>query len=391
MEANETAKRELEVTDMLARMVEKKASDLFITAGVAPCIKVHGKLHPVDDVPLTPERARELVLSIMNENQRKEFVRSHECNFAISSRGVGRFRVSAFYQRNLVGMVLRRIESKIPTVDELQLPPIINELAMTKRGLIIFVGATGTGKSTSLAAMIGYRNRNASGHIITIEDPIEYVHQHIKSIVTQREVGIDTESYEIALKNTLRQAPDVILIGEIRTRETMQHAVTFAETGHLCLATLHANNANQALDRIQNFFPADARDQLWMDLSLNLKAMIAQQLIPTVDGQGRRAAVEVLINTPLVADLIRKGEVHSLKELMERSTELGMQTFDQSLYQLYCDGVISYENAMQYADSQNNLRLMIKLGTHTGGLGRAAGLTLDDSQENAGQFFGRRP
>ena len=391
MEANETAKRELEVTDMLARMVEKKASDLFITAGVAPCIKVHGKLHPVDDVPLTPERARELVLSIMNENQRKEFVRSHECNFAISSRGVGRFRVSAFYQRNLVGMVLRRIESKIPTVDELQLPPIINELAMTKRGLIIFVGATGTGKSTSLAAMVGYRNRNSSGHIITIEDPIEYVHQHNKCIVTQREVGIDTESFEVALKNTLRQAPDVILIGEIRTRETMQHAVTFAETGHLCLATLHANNANQALDRIQNFFPADARDQLWMDLSLNLKAMIAQQLIPTVDGQGRRAAIEILINTPLVSDIIRKGEVHALKELMERSTELGMQTFDQSLYQLYCDGVISYENALLYADSQNNLRLMIKMGTQTGGLGRAAGLAIDDSTENTGQFFGKRP
>ncbi len=391
MEANETAKRELEVTDMLARMVEKKASDLFITAGVAPCIKVHGKLHPVDDVPLTPERARELVLSIMNENQRKEFVRSHECNFAISSRGVGRFRVSAFYQRNLVGMVLRRIEAKIPTVDELQLPPIINELAMTKRGLVIFVGATGTGKSTSLAAMVGYLNRNSSGHIITIEDPIEYVHQHNKCIVTQREVGIDTESFEVALKNTLRQAPDVILIGEIRTRETMQHAVTFAETGHLCLATLHANNANQALDRIQNFFPEDARDQLWMDLSLNLKAMIAQQLIPTVDGQGRRAAVEILINTPLVADIIRKGEVHALKELMERSTELGMQTFDQSLYQLYCDGVISYENALLYADSQNNLRLMIKMGTQTGGLGRAAGLAIDDSTENTGQFFGKRP
>ncbi len=391
MDTQESPRRELEVTDMLARMAEKKASDLFITAGVAPCIKVNGRLYPIDETPLTPERVRELVLSVMSDAQRKEFVHTHECNFAISSRGVGRFRVSAFYQRNLVGMVLRRIESKIPTIEELQLPTIINELAMTKRGLIIFVGATGTGKSTSLAAMIGYRNRNASGHIITIEDPIEYVHQHIKSIVTQREVGIDTESYEVALKNTLRQAPDVILIGEIRTRETMQHAVTFAETGHLCLATLHANNANQALDRIHNFFPADARDQLWMDLSLNLKAMIAQQLIPTVDGQGRRAAVEVLINTPLVADLIRKGEVHSLKELMERSTELGMQTFDQSLYQLYCDGVISYENAMQYADSQNNLRLMIKLGTHTGGLGRAAGLTLDDSQENAGQFFGRRP
>ncbi|MFM7275634.1 MAG: PilT/PilU family type 4a pilus ATPase [Gammaproteobacteria bacterium] len=375
---------------MLIRMVEKKASDLFVTAGVAPCIKVNGKLQPVDDTPLTPERTRELVLSIMNENQRKEFVRSHECNFAISARGVGRFRVSAFYQRNLAGMVLRRIESRIPSTEELLLPPIINDLAMTKRGLIIFVGATGTGKSTSLAAMIGHRNRNSSGHIITIEDPIEFVHQHQKCIVTQREVGIDTESFDIALKNTLRQAPDVILIGEIRARETMQHAITFAETGHLCLATLHANNANQALDRIQNFFPADARDQLWMDLSLNLKATIAQQLIPTVDGQGRRAAIEVLINTPLVSDIIRKGEVHSLKELMERSGELGMQTFDQALYQLYMDGQISYEHALAYADSQNNVRLMIKMGTHSGGMGRAASLTIDGEAEKPAQFFGKR-
>ena len=383
-------KRDIEVNDMLIRMVEKKASDLFVTAGVAPCIKVNGRLQPVDDTPLTPERTRELVLSIMNENQRKEFVRSHECNFAISSRGVGRFRVSAFYQRNLAGMVLRRIESRIPSTEELLLPPIINDLAMTKRGLIIFVGATGTGKSTSLAAMIGHRNRNSSGHIITIEDPIEFVHQHQKCIVTQREVGIDTESFDIALKNTLRQAPDVILIGEIRARETMQHAITFAETGHLCLATLHANNANQALDRIQNFFPADARDQLWMDLSLNLKATIAQQLIPTVDGQGRRAAIEILINTPLVSDIIRKGEVHALKELMERSGEQGMQTFDQALYQLYMDGQISYEHALSYADSQNNVRLMIKMGTHSGGMGRAASLTIDGEAEKPAQFFGKR-
>jgi twitching motility protein PilU len=360
-----------------------------VTAGVAPCIKVNGRLQPVDDTPLTPERTRELVLSIMNENQRKDFVRSHECNFAISSRGVGRFRVSAFYQRNLAGMVLRRIETKIPTVEELLLPTIVNDLAMTKRGLIIFVGATGTGKSTSLAAMIGHRNRSASGHIITIEDPIEFVHQHGKCIVTQREVGIDTESFDVALKNTLRQAPDVILIGEIRSRDTMQHAITFAETGHLCLATLHANNANQALDRIMNFFPADLRDQLWMDLSLNLRAFIAQQLIPTVDGQGRRAAIEVLINTPLVSDLIRKGEVHALKELMERSTELGMQTFDQSLYQLYMDGVISYEHALAHADSQNNLRLMIKMGTHSGGMGRAASLSIEDEREK-GQLYTKR-
>ena len=382
-------KTDIEVHDMLVKMVEKKASDLFVTAGVAPCIKVNGKLQTVDDTPLTPERTRELVLSCMNDTQRKDFVRSHECNFAISARGVGRFRVSAFYQRNLAGMVLRRIETKIPTVEELMLPPIVNDLAMTKRGLILFVGATGTGKSTSLAAMIGHRNRNSSGHIITIEDPIEYVHQHQKCIVTQREVGIDTESFDIALKNTLRQAPDVILIGEVRTRETMQHAITFAETGHLCLCTLHANNANQALDRIQNFFPADARDQLWMDLSLNLRAFIAQQLIPTVDGQARRAAIEVLINTPLVSDLIRKGEVHALKELMERSNELGMQTFDQSLYQLYMDGIISYENALAHADSQNNLRLMIKMGTHTGAMGRGSSLSIEDEKEKA-QLYTKR-
>ena len=389
MDTAAPTKKDIEVQDMLIKMVEKKASDLFVTAGVAPCIKVNGRLQPVDDTPLTPERARELVLSIMNENQRKDFVRSHECNFAISSRVIGRFRVSAFYQRNLAGMVLRRIETKIPTVEELLLPPIVNDLAMTKRGLIIFVGATGTGKSTSLAAMIGHRNRNSSGHIITIEDPIEYVHQHGKCIVTQREVGIDTESFDIALKNTLRQAPDVILIGEIRSRDTMQHAITFAETGHLCLATLHANNANQALDRIMNFFPADLRDQLWMDLSLNLRAFIAQQLIPTVDGTGRRAAIEVLINTPLVSDLIRKGEVHSLKELMERSTELGMQTFDQALYQLYMDGVISYEHALSHADSQNNLRLMIKMGTHSGGMGRGASLVMEDEKDK-GTLFPKR-
>jgi len=380
----------MEVNEMLIKMAEKKASDLFVTAGVAPCIKVHGRLQPVDETPLTPERTRELVMSIMNESQRKEFVRTHECNFAISSRGVGRFRVSAFYQRNLAGMVLRRIETKIPSTEELLLPPIVNDLAMTKRGLIIFVGATGTGKSTSLAAMIGHRNRNASGHIITIEDPIEFVHQHHKSIVTQREVGIDTESFDVALKNTLRQAPDVILIGEIRTRQTMEHAVVFAETGHLCLATLHANNANQALDRIQNFFPHEARDQLWMDLSLNLKAMIAQQLVPTVDGQGRRAAIEVLVNTPLVSDMIRKGEVHALKELMERSREHGMQTFDQALYDLYCEGSISYENALAYADSQNNLRLMIKMGTQTGNIGgRSQGLSIDQEENNPGTIMRR--
>ena len=275
-------------------------------------MKVNGKIMPVTKNAMSPEQTRETVLAVMNEQQRRDFAENHECNFAISARGIGRFRVSAFYQRNLVGMVLRRIETNIPTLDDLKLPEILKKLALTKRGLVLFVGATGTGKSTSLAAMIGYRNKNSSGHIISIEDPIEYIHQHQNCIVTQREVGIDTESFEVALKNTLRQAPDVILIGEVRTRETMDHAVAFAETGHLCLATLHANNANQALDRIINFFPADRQQQVWMDLSLNLKAIVAQQLVPTPDGKGRRAVIEVLINTPLAADLIRKGEVHEL-------------------------------------------------------------------------------
>ena len=325
----------MEFEKLLRLMVEKGGSDLFITAGVPPSMKVNGKIMPVTKTPLSPEMTRETVHGVMNEQQRRDFAENHECNFAISARGIGRFRVSAFYQRNLAGMVLRRIETNIPTLDDLKLPEILKKLALTKRGLVLFVGATGTGKSTSLAAMIGYRNKNSSGHIISIEDPIEYIHQHQNCIVTQREVGIDTDSFEVALKNTLRQAPDVILIGEVRTRETMDHAVAFAETGHLCLATLHANNANQALDRIINFFPADRQNQVWMDLSLNLKAIVAQQLIPTPDGKGRRAVIEVLINTPLAADLIRKGEVHELKALMKRSTEHGMQTFDQALYNLY--------------------------------------------------------
>jgi twitching motility protein PilU len=326
----------------------------------------------------------------MNEQQRRDFAENHECNFAISARGIGRFRVSAFYQRNLAGMVLRRIETNIPTIDQLKLPEILKQLAMTKRGLVLFVGATGTGKSTSLASMIGYRNENATGHIISIEDPIEYIHQHKKCIVTQREVGIDTESFDVALKNTLRQAPDVILIGEVRTRETMDHAVTFAETGHLCLATLHANNANQALDRIINFFPADRQQQVWMDLSLNLRAIVAQQLVPTPDGKGRRAVIEVMLNTPLAADLIRKGEVHELKALMKRSTELGMQTFDQSLYALYSQGEITYEDALSHADSTNDLRLLIKLGSESDGDHLAAmsqGLSLQASEEEPGRRF----
>jgi twitching motility protein PilU len=304
----------------------------------------------------------EVVEAIMSEDQKKEFHDTNECNFAISASGVGRFRVSAFIQRNHAGMVLRKIETKIPTLEDLRLPAIIKNLAMVKRGLVLFVGGTGTGKSTSLAAMIGYRNKNSTGHIISIEDPIEYIHQHDGCIITQREVGLDTESFETALKNTLRQAPDVILIGEIRTRETMEHAITFAETGHLCLATLHANNANQALDRIINFFPEDRRDQLLMDLSLNLKGIVAQQLIPTPDGKGRRAAIEVLVNTPLAADIIRKGAVHELKELMRKSNQHGMKTFDQALYELYTAGEITYEDAIHAADSANELRLMIKLG-----------------------------
>jgi twitching motility protein PilU len=371
----------MEFEKLLRLMVDKGASDLFITAGVAPSMKVNGKILPVTKTPLSPEQTRETVLGVMTEAQRREFAEKRECNFAISARGIGRFRVSAFYQRNLVGMVLRRIEVNIPSMEDLRLPEILKKLAMTKRGLVIFVGATGTGKSTSLASMIGYRNRNSSGHIITIEDPIEFIHQHQNCIVTQREVGIDTDSFEVALKNTLRQAPDVILIGEVRTRETMDHAVAFAETGHLCLATLHANNANQALDRIIHFFPTEMHQQVWMDLSLNLKAIVAQQLIPTPDGKGRRAAIEVLLNTPLAADLIRKGEVHELKPLMARSNELGMQTFDQALYKLYSQGEITYEDALAHADSANDLRLLIKLGSETDGkhlMGTAAaGLSLE--------------
>ena len=374
----------MEFEKLLRLMVEKGGSDLFITAGVPPSMKVNGRILPVTKNPMAPEQTRETVLSVMNEQQRRELAETHECNFAISARGVGRFRVSAFYQRNLVGMVLRRIETQIPSIDELKLPEVLKQLALVKRGLVLFVGATGAGKSTSLAAMIGHRNKNSQGHIISIEDPIEFIHQHQGCIVTQREVGIDTGSYEVALKNTLRQAPDVIMIGEVRTRETMEYAVAFAETGHLCLATLHANNANQALDRIIHFFPSDRHQQVWMDLSLNLKAIVAQQLVPTPDGKGRRAVIEVLLNTPLVADLIRKGEVHELKPLMKRSTEQGMQTFDQALYQLYSNGEITYEDALAHADSANDLRLMIKLGSetdaeHLGSL--TQGLSLARSEE----------
>lgn len=372
----------MEFDKLLKLVVEKGASDLFITAGKPPMLKINGKLFAAGKSNLSPEQSRDIVLGVMNKDQREFFQKNQECNFAINTRGLGRFRVSAFQQRNLAGMVLRRIEVNIPLVSDLGLPPIIEDLAMTRRGLIIFVGATGTGKSTSLASMIGHRNENSSGHIISIEDPIEFIHQHKGCIITQREVGVDTESFEVALKNTLRQAPDVIMIGEVRTRETMEHAVAFAETGHLCLCTLHANNANQALDRIIHFFPSDRHTQVWMDLSLNLKAMVAQQLIPTIDGQGRRAAVEVLINTPLVSDHIRKGEVHLLKELMSKSTQQGMQTFDQALYKLYTEGEVTYEAALAHADSPNDLRLMIKLGSDANRdpMGAVDGLSLEEDE-----------
>ena len=368
---------------LLKVVVEQGASDLFITAGLPPSIKVNGKMMPMSKTPLTAEQSREMVHSTMTEAQVQEFESERECNFAIHSATAGRFRVSSFYQRNFAGMVLRRIETHIPSCDDLKLPEVVKQLAMTKRGLIIFVGATGTGKSTSLAAMIGHRNENSKGHIITIEDPIEFIHEHRGCMVTQREVGVDTPSFDVALKNTLSQAPDVIMIGEIRTRETMDYAVTFAETGHLCLATLHANNANQALDRIINFFPADRQQQVWMDLSLNLRGMVAQQLIPAVDGKGRRAAIEVLINTPLVSDTIRKGDVHLIKEIMSKSTEQGMQTFDQALYQLYSAGEITYESALASADSANDLRLMIKLaGESPEAASSIAGLSLESNDSD---------
>ena len=351
----------MDFTQLLKVMTDRGASDLFITAGAAPSIKIDGTIKPLTRESLKPAQSRALVYSTMNDKQLAEFEGTNECNFAISAPGIGRFRVSAFMQRNSPGMVLRAINNHIPSLEELRLPQVLKDLSMTKRGLILFVGGTSTGKSTSLASMIDYRNENYAGHIITIEDPIEYIHQHKKSIITQREVGIDTESFDIALKNTLRQAPDVILMGEIRSAETMKYGLQFAETGHLCMATLHANNANQALDRIISFFPPDSHDQIWMDLSLNLRAIVAQQLLGTVDGKGRRAAIEVLINTPLIQDMIRKGEVHEIKEIIKKSTNLGMQTFDQSLYTLYREGVITYEAALAHADSANDLRLMIKL------------------------------
>ena len=347
---------------LLQLMVQKNGSDLFITADAPPSMKVNGTNMPVTKSALTPEQSMTLVKSVMTPSQIKEFDETLECQFAISDKHQNaRFRVSAFVQKDCAGMVLRKIETKIPTVEQLNLPPILNEIAMKKQGIVLLVGATGTGKSTTLAAMMGYRNENSRGHIITIEDPIEYVHEHKGCIITQREVGIDTKSFEAGLKNTLRQAPDVILIGEIRTRETMDYAIQYAETGHLVFATLHANNANQAIDRIIHFFDAEHHEQILMDLSLNLRAIVAQQLIATPDGKGRRAAIEILLNSQLIGDYIRKGEVHEIKPVMKRSRELGMQTFDQALFDLYENGEITYRDAIKHADSPNDLRLLIKL------------------------------
>jgi len=351
------------INDLLKLMVSRNGSDLFITAEFPPAIKVDGKVTKVSPQPLTPTHTLTLARAIMSDKQVADFERTKECNFAISPAGIGRFRVNAFVQQGRVGMVLRTIPLALPTIDGLGVPQVLKEITMTKRGLCIMVGATGSGKSTTLAAMVDWRNENSFGHIITVEDPVEFVHPHKNCVVTQREVGLDTDSWEAALKNTLRQAPDVILMGEIRDRETMEHAVAFAETGHLCMATLHANSANQALDRIINFFPEERRAQLLMDLSLNLRAMVSQRLVAKQDGKGRAAAVEIMINTPLISDLIFKGEVSEIKEIMKKSRNLGMQTFDQSLFDLYEANVISYEDALRNADSLNDLRLQIKLNS----------------------------
>ena len=352
----------MDLEKLLQLMVQKNGSDLFITADAPISMKINGTIAPVTKATLTPEQSMRLVKSVMTPGQIKEFDETQECQFAIiDNNQTARFRVSAFMQKDCAGMVLRKIETKIPTVEQLKLPPILNEIAMKKRGIVLLVGATGTGKSTTLAAMMGYRNENSRGHIITIEDPIEYLHQHKGCIITQREVGIDTKSFEAGLKNALRQAPDVILIGEIRTRETMEYAIQYAETGHLVFATLHANNANQAIDRIIHFFEAKHSEQILMDLSLNLRAIVAQQLIATPDGKGRRPAIEILLNSQLIGDYIRKGEIHEIKPVMKRSRELGMQTFDQALFDLYENGDITYRDAIQHADSPNDLRLLIKL------------------------------
>jgi twitching motility protein PilU len=374
--------------NLLRKMVEKSGSDLFITAGFPPAIKVDGEVHRASDTILKPDQCSVIVRSIMNDKQAREFDSTKECNFAISPQGIGRFRVSAFVQQGHVGAVLRTITTTIPTFEDLDLPPILKDVVMNKRGLVIIVGGTGSGKSTSLAAMIGHRNENSRGHIITIEDPVEYVHPHSGCVITHREVGVDTESWHAALKNTLRQAPDVILIGEIRDRETMEYGIQFAETGHLCLATLHANSANQALDRIVNFFPEERRPQLLMDLSLNVRALVSQRLVPREGGLGRVAAMEIMLATPLIQDLIFKGQVQQIKEIMAKSTRLGMQTFDQALFALYEDEVISYEEAMRNADSKNELRLRIKLDSkREGGISGEHAASLKIMEEESARLF----
>ena len=374
--------------NLLKKMVEKDGSDLFLTCGFPPAIKVDGEIHKATDTALTAEQSAMMVRSIMNDKQIKEFDATKECNFAISPQGIGRFRVSAFIQQGLVGAVLRTITTEIPTLNGLELPPILKDVVMNKRGLVIVVGGTGSGKSTTLAAMIGHRNANSKGHIISIEDPIEYVHPHQGCVITQREVGVDTESWYAALKNTLRQAPDVIVIGEIRDRETMEYGIQFAETGHLCLATLHANSAKQAMDRIINFVSEGRRQQVLMDLSVNCKAIVSQRLIPREGGVGRVAAMEIMLNSPLIADLIFKGDVAMIKEIMAKSTRLGMQTFDQSLFTLYEDSMISYDDAMRNADSKNELRLKIKLQSkRDSSLDIEQGKTLNILEEDTAQTF----
>lgn len=349
------------IQNLLKRMLEENGSDLFITAGFPPAIKVDGEIRPALDRPLTADQSSVIVRAIMSDQQSHEFDASKECNFVIAPQGIGRFRVSAFVQQGHVGAVLRTITTRIPTLTELELPSVLGDVAMSKRGLVMIVGGTGAGKSTTLAAMANHRNHNSRGHIVTIEDPVEYVHTHAGCVITHREVGVDTGSWHMALKNTLRQAPDVILIGEIRDRETMEYAVQFAETGHLCLATLHANSANQALDRVINFFPEDRREQLLMDMSLNIRALISQRLVPRKSGTGRVAALEILLHSPLTADLIFRGEVAQIKEVMAKSTREGMQTFDQALFELFEEGCISYEEALRHADSKNELRLRVRL------------------------------
>lgn len=373
----------MKLHQLLERMVKQNASDMFVTAKLPVSAKINGELQPIDDEILTADSSLGLVYDAMNDNQRGQFDADKECNFAIEIDDIGRFRISAFWQRDMAGMVVRRIVTEIPDVDDLGLPPILKDVVMSKRGLVLFVGGTGTGKSTSMASLIGYRNRNSSGHILTIEDPVEFVHEHAKSMITQREVGLDTESFDAALQSSLRQAPDVILIGEIRSQAIMEHALSFAETGHLCIATLHANNANQAIDRIMHLVPADQHGKLLFDLALNLRGIIAQQLVPTMDGHSRVAAIEVLLNSPYISELIKKGDVGSIKEVMEKSNELGMQTFDQALFNHYQNGLITYADALHHADSPNDLRLMIKLRSNEqGGTGGLSGVTLDGFETN---------